>query len=67
MSRSLNPTRPVSSLLIFEWDARMTLPASSSDSRLASRSRRSWAPSRIRSTVGLPEPGGAMTLCTGPP
>src|SRR5215471_15139475 len=66
MSRSLNPTRPVSSLLIFDWDARMTLPASSSEIRAASRSLRRYAPSRMRSTVGLPVADDAGTLGAGP-
>src|SRR6185437_139901 len=65
MSRSLNPTRPLSSRLILEWDARMTLPASSSETRFASRKRRSWAPSRMRSAVGLSVSGGVIGLWTG--
>ena len=43
------------------------VPASSSEIRLASRSRRSCAPSRMRSTVGLPLPVGAIPCWTGPP
>jgi len=65
MSRSLKPTRPVSIRLIFEWEARMTSPASCSEMRLASRSRLKYAPSSIRRTVGLPFAEAAMA-CAGP-
>ncbi len=58
MSRSLNPTRPVSRRLILECEARIASPASSSEIRLPSRNRLSWAPSRILSTVGPPTTRG---------
>src|SRR5215469_12130349 len=45
----------------------MTLPASPSDMRLDSRSRRKYAPSSKRSTVGLPVADGTARLWTGPP
>src|SRR6516162_6423190 len=64
MSRDLKPTRPVSSLLIFEPDARITYPASSRVICLASRSRRSWAPSMMRSAVGAPAPDEAIIRWT---
>src|SRR5580658_4217008 len=66
MSRSLNPTRPVSRRLTLLCEARITFPASSSEIRLASRNRLSCAPSRILSTVGPPLPGAAIRLLTEP-
>jgi hypothetical protein len=41
MSRSLNPTRPVSIRLIFDRDARISYPAFSAEIPTASRRRRS--------------------------
>src|SRR5258707_14285409 len=64
MSLLLKLTRPVSSRLIFEPDARITYPASSRVICLASRRRRSWAPSRMRRAVGLPPHGEAVMLRT---
>src|SRR6266496_3800304 len=64
---SLHDALPSSSLLILECDARMTWPASSSEIRFDSRSRRSCAPSSRRSTVGPPPPGGSSRLRTWPP
>src|ERR1700683_247588 len=66
MSRLLKPTRPVSSLLIFEPEARMAYPASSSVIRFPSRRRRSWAPSMMRRAVG-PPPGEAIMSRTAAP
>jgi hypothetical protein len=59
MSRSLKPTRPVSSRLIFDPEDRITLPASSRVIRRSSRNRRSRAPSSLRGTVG-PAPAGTI-------
>ena len=67
MSRSLKPTRPVSSRLILEPDALITSPASSSVIPRSSRSRRSWAPSSRRGTVGPPPAGAPMRRTTGFP
>ena len=44
----------------------MTYPASSGEIRFASRSRRSRAPSTMRSAVGLPAPVGAAVLWSEP-
>ena len=46
------PTRPCSSRLIFDADARITWPAASQVMPCASRRRRSWLPSAMRSAVG---------------
>ena len=62
-SRSLNPTRPSSSRLIFAGEARIASPACSRVTPAASRRRRSWAPSAMRSTVGPPPATGE----TAPP
>src|SRR5436190_15653679 len=54
MSRSLKPTWPFSSRWIFHSEARMASPASSRDRPVSVRSRRSWAPTSMRRTVGPP-------------
>jgi hypothetical protein len=61
-SRSLNPTRPSSIRLILDSDARISHPAASRVTPLASRSLRSCEPSRIRSTVGPPAPGSGPVV-----
>ena len=45
-------TRPCSSRLIFEAEARITSPAASQVMPCASRRRRSWLPSAMRRAVG---------------
>ena len=56
-------TRPCSSRLIFDADARITWPAASQVMPCASRRRRSWLPSAMRSTVG---PLATRSGCAGP-
>src|SRR6516162_10145464 len=51
-SRCLAPLLPRSRRLILEWVARIASAASATETWLSSRSRRSWAPSAIRSAVG---------------
>ena len=56
-------TRPCSSRLIFDADARITWPAASQVMPCASRRRRNWLPSAMRSAVG---PLATRSGCAGP-
>ncbi len=64
-SRSLKPTRPCSTRLILDREARISYPAWSGVRPAASRRRRSWIPSSIRRTVGPPR-GCPPLICPGP-
>src|SRR5918911_897737 len=59
-SLSLNATRPSSSRLIFDSEARIVNPASAREIPFSSRRRRRWAPTSMRRTVTLPVAGSAM-------